>query len=105
MSKIAMVGEKDSIMGFAAVGIDTFFATDESVSRIIHKLAREKYSVIFVTESVWNFATEAINRYKTQAYPAIISIPGIHGSTGLGLKNIKANVEKAVGVDIFSQQD
>ena len=100
-----MVGEKESIMGFSAVGIDTFFATDETASRVIHRLAREKYAVIFVTESIYAGALEAVDRYKTETYPAIISIPGVNGTNGMGMRRIKANVEKAVGVDIFSKQD
>ena len=35
-------------------------------------------------------------------YPAIIPIPDALGSKGTGMKTLKANVEKAVGVDILN---
>ena len=101
MNKIAVVGDLDSIMGFQAVGIDTYEVTEESAGKTIHRLARQKYALIFVTEQAAKDAREAISRYQSVPYPAIIPIPGNAGTTGEGMANIKKNVEKAVGVDIF----
>ena len=41
--------------------------------------------------------------YKRQdeRIPAIIPIPGIEGSLGLGISNVKKSVERAVGADIL----
>ena len=33
--------------------------------------------------------------------PAIIPIPGVAGNTGIGIRDVKQSVEKAVGSDIL----
>lgn len=101
MAKIGVIGDADSIMGFKALGIDTYSVTAEEAPQLIHKLAREKYAVIFITEKTAQRAKEAIDRYKNVAYPAIIPIPGNYGTIGLGMAALKANAEKAIGMDIL----
>lgn len=106
MAKIGVIGDADSVMGFKALGIDTYSVTAEEAPRMIHKLAKEKYAVIFIAEKTARLASEAISRYKSVPYPAIIPIPGNYGSTGFGMAALKANVEKAIGVDIlFGSED
>ena len=74
MYKIAVLGDYNSIYGFAALGLDTFPVEDPAEGK-------EKYS-------------EAL-------MPAIIQIPGIAGNTGAGIENVKKSVETAVGSDIL----
>ncbi len=99
---IAAIGDRDSIMLFGALGVKTVYAdTAPEMERAIHSLAREGYAVIYITEKAALLAEEAIARYKTEAFPAIIPIPDRRGSTGLGMRGIRANVEKAIGADIL----
>ena len=42
-----------------------------------------------------------IARFKDSLTPAIILIPGKEGSLGIGMRNIKQAVERAVGADIL----
>ena len=44
---------------------------------------------------------EAIEKYKTEPFPAIIPIPNRFGTNGLGMKGIQDNIEKAIGADIL----
>lgn len=48
---------------------------------------------------------EIIDAYKEQPIPAIIPIPGKDGSLGIGIRNVKKNVERAVGADILFNED
>ncbi|MEZ4357724.1 MAG: V-type ATP synthase subunit F [Eubacteriales bacterium] len=106
MAKIGVIGDADSVMGFKTLGIDTYSATAGEAPQLIHKLAREKYAVIFITERTAKNAKEAIDRYKNVAYPAIIPIPGNYGTTGFGMAKLKSNAEKAIGMDIlFSNKE
>ena len=99
MYKIAVLGDYDSIYGFATLGLDTFPA--EKLAR----LASGKYGVIYITEKWAAELTHEIARYQEQITPAIIQIPGIAGNTGAGVAGVKKSVEVAVGSDIvFSQQ-
>ena len=102
MYKIGIVGDKDSVLAFKAVGIDVYPVNDAiDARRVIDKMAADGYAVIFVTEQLAQNLEETIDRYYRQMLPAIILIPNNQGSLGIGLQKIKDNVEKAVGVNIL----
>jgi V/A-type H+/Na+-transporting ATPase subunit F len=102
MSKIGVIGDRDSILGFKAIGVDVFPQTDgEKASRLLHQLVKDQYAVLFVTEELAAQMDEAIERYRAKAFPTIIMIPGNQGSTGVGIQGIKDCVERAVGADIL----
>lgn len=101
--KCAVIGDRDSILLFKAVGIEVFPENDgERANQIMHRLARTGYAVIYVTETLYPKCSETISEFSSQPYPAIIPIPDAMGTKGTGLKILKENVEKAVGVDILS---
>jgi len=106
MYKIAVIGDRDSVLGFKALGVSTHFAYDaERANTLIKRMAREKYAVIFITEELAEMCIETIDRYKARTIPAIIPIPSNQGSTGIGMKLLNANVEKAVGINILHNDD
>ena len=101
--KCAVIGDRDSILLFKAVGIEDYGVTDgEQANRTLHRLARLGYAVVYVTETYYPACEETIREFQSEAYPAIIPIPDAFGTKGIGLSALKANVEKAVGVDILS---
>ena len=102
MYKIAVMGEPDSIYGFATLGLDTFpFDSAENAGHMLRKLAEEEYAVIYITESLASKIKPDIDRYREEKLPAIILIPGVSGNTGDGIRNVKKSVEQAVGSDIL----
>lgn len=44
---------------------------------------------------------DVIDEYKDSELPAIILIPGLQGSLGIGMAGVKKSVERAVGADIL----
>lgn len=103
MYRIAAIGDKDSVYGFAALGLDVIF-TDENDSNAVkklRKLAEGEYAVIYITELLAQKLEKEINRYREREIPAIIPIPGTVGNTGAGIANVKKSVEQAVGSDIL----
>ena len=100
--KIAAVGPVDTVLAFKALGIQTAaVSTDEEAARAVTRFAGEGYHVIFITEAEAEGIRDTIARYKSQLFPAIIPIPGAYGSTGLGMRQVRENVKKAVGADIL----
>ena len=100
MYKIAVVGDYDSIFGFAALGLDTFAVqTREEAAEKLHQLAQG--GIIYITEKLAAELTHEIEKYQEQVTPAIIQIPGIAGNTGAGVAGVKKSVEQAVGSDII----
>ena len=102
MYKIAVLGDRDSVMGFKALGLDTFFVEEADEARhTLHRIAKEEYAVVYLTEQFAAQMEADIARYKDELTPAIILIPGKEGSLGMGMANIKKSVERAVGADIL----
>lgn len=114
--KIAIIGNKDTILGFKALGIETFNAInrDEAVETLFElknksqetegKTADKKplYAIIFITEDL----AEKINKEEYQklsknALPAIIPLPSSSGTSGYGIKRIGKIIEMAIGSDII----
>lgn len=104
--KIAAIGPSDTVLAFKALGIHTAaVSTGEEASRAVFRFAQEGYQVIFITEAEAEGIKETLSRFKTQALPAIIPIPGAYGATGFGMRKVRENVEKAVGADILFREE
>ena len=100
--QIAVLGDKDSVMGFKALGLTVFPVDDvEQARHTLHRIAKEEYAVVYLTEQLAAQLPQEVARYKDALTPAIILIPGKEGSLGLGMANIKKSVERAVGADIL----
>ena len=100
--QIAVLGDKDSVMGFKALGLTVFPAESvEQARATLHRIAKEDYAVVYLTEQFAAQMETDIARYKDELTPAIILIPGKEGSLGMGMANIKKSVERAVGADIL----
>lgn len=101
MYKIAVVGDKESIFGFSAIGMDIYPAYEEDeIKKIIPKLIEENYAIIYITENVSMKAEKYIEKLQTNKIPAIVTIPSNTGSMQYGEKRIKDMVQKAVGIEI-----
>lgn len=106
MYKIAVLGDRDSIYGFAALGLDTYPVSDpDEAGKVLKKLAGAGYAVIYITEALQAALETQIDIYRAQALPAIIPIPGVTGNTGMGILNVKKSVEQAVGSDIIFDRE
>jgi V/A-type H+-transporting ATPase subunit F len=106
MYKIGVIGDKDSILGFKAIGMSVFpVTTSNEAEEILDKLAREEYAVIYITEQFAKDIVSTIDKYSDDRFPAIIPIPGNQGSLGIGMMGVKKNVERAVGADILFRDE
>lgn len=107
MYKIAVIGDYDSIYGFAALGLSICPVTTREEARDkLRQFAGGRYGIIYITEAVAAEIKEEIAEYQDQVLPAIILIPGVTGNTGEGVFGVKKTVEQAVGSDIlFSEEE
>ena len=87
--KIAVVGNRDTILPFKLIGFQTFPVKEaQETINTLRRLAREDIP-------------ETLAYYDQLEIPALVLIPTHKGSTGLALSRIHENVEKAVGQDIL----
>ena len=100
--RIAVIGDWESVMGFRALGLDTYPVTSvEEAKATVRELAKGDCAVIYLTEQLAQEMEDVIARYKSTLRPAVILIPGRDGSLGIGKNSIQRAVERAVGADIL----
>lgn len=106
MLKIAVIGGRETVLGFKALGLEACPAANaEEARRMLRDMARPEapYAIIYVEETLAadpDMARE-IARYKDEPKPAVILIPGREGPLGLGQSALQDAVERAVGSDII----
>ena len=102
MYKIGVVGDKDSVLAFKALGVDVFTVTDgDDARKTVDTIARNRYGIIFITEQIASLIPDTIARYDKEIIPAVILIPSNQGTLNIGMDRINKNVEKAVGTNIL----
>ena len=92
MLNIAVMGDYDSIYGFATLGLNIFPTGDdpEEAAKTLRTLAEGSYGIIYVTEKLAAVIEKEIDRYRERVLPAIILIPGSSGNTGKGIESVKS---------------
>ncbi len=102
MRKVAVIGDRESVLGFRALGLEVHTPeTPDQIRNAIDKLAKEEAAVIYITERMAEQVPDTIRRYAEKILPAIIFIPDRQGSLGIGKEAIQKRVEKAVGHNIL----
>ena len=104
MLKIGVIGGRETVMGFKALGLETFPAASASeATQILRQITREsdEYAILYIEETLAAQMSAEIDKFKDSPTPAIILIPGREGSIGLGQSALKAAVERAVGTNIL----
>ena len=103
MYKIGIIGTRESVLPFMALGYVVFEAEDaEAGKAALHKAAKSgEYAVLFIEETLAAALSTEIARYADDPLPAIIVLPGKQGSLGMGAAALKNAVERAIGADIL----
>lgn len=104
MYKIAVMGGRETVMGFMTLGLDVFAVEDADEARSVFRRitsGETGYAVIYMEENLVEGLRQEIDRFKDSLTPAVILIPGRNGSLGLGQTALNAAVERAVGTNIL----
>ena len=104
MLKMAVIGGRETVMGFTALGLEAYPASDASEAKgVLRTLTRERedVAIIYIEEDIAAALQSQIDKFKDSPKPAIILIPGREGSLGMGLSALNAAVERAIGTNIL----
>ena len=104
MYKVAVIGGRDTIMCFKALGLDVYAADKpEEARKVLREITgpESSYAIIYISENLAVGIKKEIDKYKDSPMPAIILIPGREGSLGIGKAALQDAVERAVGIDIL----
>lgn len=103
MSKIAFIGDRDSVWGFKAFGIAALPVADaEEARETLVAAVKKGYVIIFVTEDVYEACSEEIGEYRDLPIPTVTVLPNVRGSRGLAAAEIHQAVSAAIGADILA---
>ena len=97
--KVAMIGGLTSVIGFKAVGVETYIAAvPEEGPAIWESLPIERYALVIITEPVYQVLLEKVPGFPDLGdLPVIMAVPAVSGSLGLARAGIKGRVVKALG--------
>ena len=93
--KVAVVGDRDSVLVFKALGVDVFESIESTDARkTVDRLAKEDYGVIFITEQIAEKIKEKSITVKIQA--------GVEGKVfgSISSKEIATEAKKQLNMDI-----
>jgi len=106
MYNIAMIGNRDSIIGFKLLGISIFpVSKKEETIEILNKIVKEKYAAVFITEEIAIQVFEKIEELQKNSLLSFTIIPNKFEKKNLGLKILEKNIEKAIGTDILFRKE
>ena len=103
--RIAVIGDRESVMGFRALGLDVFPVEKEEAKAVFSRLVKEEqgppYAIIYITEELMRPLRTEISALKDELIPAVIPIPSKDGTLNLGMEALNSAVERAVGTNIL----
>lgn len=106
MHKIGVIGDRDSIIGFRALSMTVLEAADAAeAGQHLKRLVQENFAVIFITEALAEGNQDYLKYLRSQRLPAVIPIPSLQGTTGLGMRQVHESVRRAVGINLLSQDN
>lgn len=111
MYKVAVIGGRQDILGFSALGFTVLEAADTEAAREALRRATAGtgsggvseggYAVIFITEAYAAELADDIAKFDDAPTPAILPIPSASSDVGFGMKALHDRVKRAVGSDIL----
>ncbi|MEA4832843.1 V-type sodium ATPase subunit G [bioreactor metagenome] len=107
IKKIAVIGDKESVLGFRAVGFDVRFCetTENAAAELDKMFISNEYAIIYITDILLAGLENDADKYSEKTIPALIPIPSKLGTNGYGVRMIKKSVERAVGADILFKDE
>ena len=102
--KIAVIGDRESVMGFRALGLDVFPAEEADAKAVFKQIVRAEepgYAILYITEELTIPLRAEIDALKDELTPAVIPIPSKNGTLNLGMAALNSAVERAVGSNIL----
>lgn len=101
--RVAVVGDRGSVIGFRGMAMETRVIEEEGEAQAVlaELIEQGECAVIFVTEQVAEEAEEIIAAQRYKPLPAIVSIPSAGSFMGKGQAQINEAVKKAIGFNIL----
>lgn len=101
MAKVAVIGDRETTLGFKTVGADVFnFEEEKDLHSIFTSINKEDYDLLFVTEKAYLGLEKELKELEEKPVPAVLVIPSASGNLGITENYIGEVVQKAVGMKL-----
>lgn len=99
--RIAVVGNRETVVAFRAAGLQAFpVAAGADAAARVEELIAAGYRVVFFTEELFADLAPVLERYRRAAVPCLVALP--QGRSGQSLARLQAVVRRSVGTDVFA---
>ena len=99
-SKVTVIGDRNSVLGFSALGVRVLTPKMEEVRESVIKAVKDETVVLFITEKMAQTVPELIGELSRRPLPAVVVIPDASGSQGMGLDKLDDIIVRAVGAHL-----
>lgn len=102
MSKVAVLGQRDAVLGFKASGAVVFTADSIQEAREALDLVQKgDFAILLVTEEMAGSLKAELAPLYEMPKPVVTILPDAAHPKGLGMELLQKRVERAVGVNIL----
>jgi V/A-type H+-transporting ATPase subunit F len=102
-SKIAVIGDRDTVAGFRMVGVNEWFTPKspaETRDKLLEFFRDPHMGLVIITEPLAKQVENTVNQLASSPVPVIMLIPDRHGATGTHDAVLKEMIRRAVGIEI-----
>ncbi len=97
-SKVAIIGDRESIAGFKPLGIATFAVEDaREAGALLEELSAGDYAIIFLTEPLFEMTRPESTGQRGHIATAVVPVPPLKGPTGAGRAHLDHLFSLATG--------
>ncbi|MCG2690219.1 V-type ATP synthase subunit F [Candidatus Parcubacteria bacterium] len=95
---IAIVGKEKSILGFKALGVESFFVKEEKdIEAMSNKLKEKEVGIVFLMQETFEKFKSQFDFLFKQALPAVLVVPSAFAKEKTNF--LKETLERALGTD------
>jgi len=102
MPKVAVLGQRDAVLGFKASGAVAFLAdSPEEAKKHLGKILEDDYAILLVTEEVAQVLEKELSPLYERPKPVVTILPDARRPKGMAKELLRKRVERAVGANIL----
>jgi vacuolar-type H+-ATPase subunit F/Vma7 len=101
--KVAVLGDADFVMPFAALGVDTYSVgqASEQILESANKIINDKYALVVVAENIAPAAEEIFAAYQDAPTPCLVVVPFTTEPSGVATRGLGKVLKMATGINIL----
>ena len=101
--KVAVLGDEDFVMPFAAMGVDTFTAgvSADDAAAAARKIVEGKYTLVVVAENKARAVEETFADLQKAPTPCVLVVPFTTEPEGFATRALGAVLKSATGINIL----